>query len=116
MDNPSCSASPSHSSLPYILELSGGSLLVKVDLTASLLGIPYQTLRNLISKGAFPVRTVKVGMARRVPATALAAFIDGQVEKDVSLCHDSPELPVHEVRRPGRPRLKAKEFGDGRGE
>ncbi len=105
MDNPSCSASPSHSSLKYILELSGGSLLVKVDVTASLLGIPYQTARNLISRGAFPVRTVKVGMARRVPATALAAFIDGQVEKDFSPSQDSSEPAIPAVRRPGRPRL-----------
>lgn len=62
--------------LPHLLEKFGGATLVCFSVACSILGIAEQTGRNLHARHKFPVPTVRVGGARRVPLSALAAFVD----------------------------------------
>lgn len=62
--------------LPHLLEKFGGVTLVCFSEACSVLGIAEQTGRNLHARHEFPVPTVRVGGARRVPISALAGFVD----------------------------------------
>lgn len=81
-------------------------LLVGLADACATLGIAYQTGRNWISEGRFPVETFKVGSRRLARLADLQAFVDGlhAEEQNTALPPDPPaELAPPEVTAP-RPR------------
>jgi hypothetical protein len=62
--------------LPHLFEKFGGATLVYFSSACEVLGIAEQTGRNLYARNEFPVPTVRVGGARKVAISALAAFVD----------------------------------------
>ncbi|MFC5399850.1 hypothetical protein [Undibacterium jejuense] len=58
-----------------IYALTGGSELLPITLLPRILGIAYQSAKNQISKGTFPIEIVKFGSKNYVRTEDLVRFI-----------------------------------------
>lgn len=92
--------------LPHLLEKFDGMTLVCFSAACSVLGIAEQTGRNLHARHEFPVPTVRVGGARRVPINALAAFVDAaargaRVDFEAELANVPASVVAHTKKKIG---------------
>lgn len=96
------------SNLDLLLQATGGEILVTFEQASSILGFSPQALRNQHTRGNFPIRTVKLGGARRISVVDIAAYLDGTAPPV------SDEKPPQLLkRRRGRPRKTAGEGNHG---
>lgn len=71
---PSCEAAGNLRVRLAIYELAAGSLYLTVPQVSKLLGIAEQTVRNQMSQGAFPLRSIRIGRRRLFPIEDVVAF------------------------------------------
>lgn len=69
------------SSVDLLRQQYPGTLYLTLEQVAIVLATPTQTIRNQISQGVFPVRSIRRGRRRLVPVAALAAHIE-QIEHE----------------------------------
>lgn len=89
------------------MSLSHTPALLSVDAAAHIIGISAKTVRNWLSAGRFPVKTVKVGDRRLVVAADLDRFLAELTGSTTT--HAAEPAP----RRRGRPRKNAAGAGEG---
>ncbi len=58
-----------------------GQAFAELKPAAKFIGYAYQTARNLISEGNFPLRTVKIGKKRLIPISELISFVQKKNEE-----------------------------------
>lgn len=64
-------------------------------------GVAYQTARNKLLTGSFPLQTVKIGKKRFVSVAALVDFLAAQAGEEVEMTAEPTAEPTK--RRRGRP-------------
>lgn len=68
------------SHLKFIQEALPGKAFLSIDEAARLLSKASGSVRNEISDGRFPVRSLKIGSRRLIPILDLASYMDSLVE------------------------------------
>lgn len=58
-----------------VLSAFPGQAFAELKPAARFIGYAYQTARNLVSEGNFPLRTVKIGKKRLIPIQELISFV-----------------------------------------
>ncbi|MHB1566067.1 MAG: hypothetical protein ACYCXG_05045 [Acidiferrobacter sp.] len=74
-----------------------GKVFLSVDDAARALSRAVGAIRNDISDGSFPIKTVKIGTRRLIPILELALYMDQLVEGKLT-----PAVPVSLPRARGR--------------
>lgn len=90
-----------------IYQIFAGKALAELAPAASAIGLAEQTARDLIWRGNFPVKTVKIGRKRLVVVDDLARYyaeLVGIPTPTTIADADAPAADVHEPRKRGRPR------------
>lgn len=83
----------------------GRALLPVSDVCPGILPLQYQTVRNKISNGSFPLPVLKLGSKNFIRTHDLVIFLAG-TRLDVQ--EPAPEPGLSSSRRPGRPRKNAR--------
>lgn len=94
------------SSKNHIYQLFPGIALADFAPAAAAIGLAEQTARDLLWRGKFPVRTVKIGRKRLVVVEDLARYYSELVGLDPAAPAPAPAEPS---RKRGRPRNAARQ-------
>lgn len=71
-------------------------------------GLKYQTAKNLVHLGRFPVDTYKLGRIRVVDRLVLAAYFDSMRERGLRVLTETPAVPSRrELRKLAREKAAA---------
>ena len=90
----------------YLVERTGGALIVNIELYAQILGLTTQTVYNQLSTNKFPFRRVHIGRKVGIRVEDLAHFMEtGHVPTDASSKTgvDQVARKISAKRNPGRP-------------
>lgn len=96
------------SSKNHIYQLFPGIALADFAPAAAAIGLAEQTARDLLWRGNFPVKTVKIGRKRLVVVEDLARYYSELVGLDPAPAQATAEQPS---RKRGRPRNAARQGG-----